>query len=212
VLGYYRCPNLCGVVMQDVLSAAQSVALPPQAYRVLAVSIDPGENPHLAAQKRDSYRRALAGGTGRLERRSDARAGEPANPTGGGAVRLDLLTGSDLAIKRLADAAGFRFAHDPRRGYLHPAGFIVATPDGTISRYFMGVHTEARDLRLALVQASSGEVGTLSDRIALVCSHFDPATGRYTGMALTLVRAGTLATLALLAALAIARMRARSRP
>ena len=80
---------------------------------------------------------------------------------------------------------------------------LVAGPDATISRYFFGTHVESRDLRLALVQASGGEVGTLPDRIALVCSHFDPVTGRYTGAALMFMRAGAILTLALLAAIVI---------
>jgi protein SCO1/2 len=186
VLGYFNCPNLCGATMQDLLAAASDVRLPPESYRIIAVSVDPAEDARVAANKRDSYLRELAG-------------------TG---IRLGLLTGSADATARLASAAGFRFVHDPQRGLMHPSGFLVAGPDGTISRYFFDTHVESRDLRLALVQASQGEVGTLSDRIALVCSHFDPATGRYTGAALVFVRAGTILALALLAAVAI---RARRR-
>lgn len=190
VLGYFNCPNLCGATMQDLLSAASDAGLPPESYRIAAVSIDPAEDARVAANKRDSYRRELAG-------------------TG---IRLGLLTGSAGATARLANAAGFRFARDPQRGLMHPAGFLVAAPDGTVSRYFFGTHVEARDLRLALVQASSGEIGTLPDRIALVCSHFDPATGRYTGAALMFMRAGAVLTLALLAAIVItAGRRARRR-
>jgi protein SCO1/2 len=188
VLGYFNCPNLCGATMQDLLAAASDAGLPPQSYRIAAVSIDPAEDARVAANKRDSYRRELAG-------------------TG---IRLGLLTGSADATARLANAAGFRFARDPQRGLMHPAGFLVAGPDGAISRYFFGTHVEARDLRLALVQASSGEIGTLPDRIALMCSHFDPATGRYTGAALMFMRAGAILTLALLAAIVI-RSRKRAR-
>jgi len=112
-------------------------------------------------------------------------------------------------LPRLASAAGFRFVRDPQRGLMHPSGFLVAGPDGAISRYFFGTHVEPRDLRLALVQASSREVGSLPDRIALVCSHFDPVTGRYTGAALMLMRAGAILTLALLAAIVITAKRRR---
>lgn len=188
VLGYYNCPNMCGATMQDLLAAATDAGLPPDAFRLLAVSIDPSEDAGVAARKAASYRRELAG-------------------TG---IRIDLLTGAAAQTERLARAAGFTWVRDPQRGLMHPAGFVVAAPDGTIARYFLGSHVDARDLRLALVQASRGQVGTLSDRIALVCSHFDPVTGRYSGAAMALVRAAGVLTMALLAALVItARRRGR---
>lgn len=179
VLGYFNCPNLCGATMQDLLAAAAGAGLPPQAYRLVSVSIDPAEDHRTAAARGAGYRRELPG------------------------LRLALLTGGAAATARLARAAGFGYVRDPQRGLMHPSGFLVATPDGTISRYFFGTHVEPRDLRLALVQAADGETGTLSDRIALVCSHFDPVTGRYTGAALALVRGGALLALALLALLVI---------
>lgn len=188
VFGYFNCPNLCGATMQDLLAAVSAVGLPPDAYRLVVVSIDPTEHAQVAASKGESYRRELEGS----------------------GVRLSLLTGSADATRRLAKAAGFNFVNDPQRGLMHPSGFLVAAPDGTIVRYFFGTHVDARDLRLALVQATRGQVGTLSDRIALVCSHFDPETGRYSGAAMMLVRIGALLTAALLAALLIATCRRRT--
>ncbi len=95
---------------------------------------------------------------------------------------------------------GFSYAYDDAlRQYVHPAGFLVATPEGRIARYFMGVRFEPRDVRLALVEASAGRIGSPTDRLLLLCSHFDPATGRYSGAAMTLVRAASLIVLALLA-------------
>jgi protein SCO1/2 len=181
VFGYFNCPNLCGATMQDLLAAASEVGLPPDGYKLLVVSVDPSENARVAAAKGDSYRRELDGS----------------------GIRLAMLTGSAPATKRLADAAGFHFVRDPQRGLMHPSGFLVAAPDGTIDRYFFGTHVDPRDLRLALVQASRGEVGTLSDRIALVCSHFDPVTGKYSGAAMMFVRAGGVLTAGLLAVLVV---------
>lgn len=191
VLGYFACPNLCSANLLEVLAAAGATGLPPERYRVLMVSIDPAESPQLAARKRSAWRDQLA-------------------PDG---ITLDLLTGPAQSTTPLAQAAGFRFARDPGRGLVHPSGFLVATPGGVVSRYFPQAHVAPHDLRLALVEASGGAVGTVSDRIALVCSHFDPATGRYTGMALALVRAAAMLALAMLAAVIVhARRRAGRRP
>jgi protein SCO1/2 len=101
----------------------------------------------------------------------------------------------------LARAAGFHYIRDAATEQIaHPAGFLIATPAGRISHYFTGVRFEPRDLRLALVEASAGSIGTPTDRLALLCSHFDPATGRYSVAVMTLARVVCLLVLAALAA------------
>lgn len=187
VLGYYHCPNLCSTLMDGVLESLAGVRLPPQAYRVLGVSIDPSEDADLAARKKASY--------------------EPLVARAGG--DLHLLTAARPQIDALAHSAGFQYAYDAStRQYTHPAGFLVATPDGRISHYFMGVRFDPRDVRLALVDASSGRIGSPVDRLLLLCSHYDPATGRYSTTAMALVR---MVCLAVLAALGLWIWRARRR-
>jgi protein SCO1/2 len=179
VFGYYHCPNLCSTLMDGVLESLADVRLPPRAYRVLGVSIDPSETADIAARKKASYA-ALVG-----------RAGGD----------LHLLTGGRQPTEALARSAGFAYAYDASlRQYAHPAGFVIATPDGRISHYFMGVRFDPRDVRLALVDASSGRIGSPVDRLLLLCSHYDPATGRYSMAAMTLVRAACLLVLAALGA------------
>jgi protein SCO1/2 len=189
VLGNYQCPGLCSTVMDGILQSVAALDLPATQYRVLAVSIDPSEGAPLAARKKASYHQL----------------------PGGGAVQLDLLTGGAAAIARLAEATGYEYAYDSaRRQYLQPAGFLVAAGDGTIARYFPDMRFDGRDLRLALVQASRGVAGDLSDRFVLMWSRFDPATGRYTGLEQHLARSGGAVAVALLAtSLWLLRRRAR---
>jgi protein SCO1/2 len=189
VLGNYHCPGLCSTVMDGILQSVAALDPPAMHYRVLAVSIDPSEGAPLAARKKSSYRQL----------------------PGGGAVQLDLLTGSADAIARLARATGYEYAYDSvRRQYLQPAGFLVAAGDGTIVRYFPDMRFDGRDLRLALVQASRGVAGDLSDRVVLMWSRFDPATGRYTGLGQRLAQTGGVVAVALLASsLWLLRRRAR---
>ncbi|MGE5648662.1 MAG: SCO family protein [Bacillota bacterium] len=175
VLGYYHCPNLCSTLLDGVLETLAGAGLPPRAYRVLGVSIDPTENAAIAARKKASYAPLVAHGGGELH----------------------LLTGSAPQIADLARSAGFEYGYDEAaRQYAHAAGFIVATPDGRISHYFMGVRFDPRDVRLALVDASAGRIGSPVDRLLLLCSHYAPATGRYSTAAMALVRAVCLAVLA----------------
>ncbi|PMS32287.1 SCO family protein [Paraburkholderia rhynchosiae] len=177
VLGYFHCPNLCSTLMDGVLESLAAVDLPPHAYRVLGVSIDPSETPELAARKKASYAPLLAN------------AG----------AQLTLLTGAKPEVDALTSAVGFEYVYDRQlRQYMHPAGFIVATPSGRISHYFMGVRFDPRDVRLALIDASSGSIGSPVDQLLLLCSHYDPVTGRYSAQVIAGVRAACIAVLAAL--------------
>jgi protein SCO1/2 len=178
VLGYYQCPNLCSTVMEGVLEGLASADLPRDAYRVLEVSIDPAETPDLAAHKKAAYEQMF----------------------GKDGVDLHLLTGDKSSIALLAQAVGFRYFYDSaRRQYLHPAGFVLLTADGRISRYFLGVRFLPEDLRTALRSASDGNIGGPIERLLLLCSHYDPVSGRHSQAAMMLVRAACITVLAALA-------------
>jgi protein SCO1/2 len=178
VLGYYHCPNLCSTLMDGVLQTLSRADLSDDAYRLVAASIDPTETAGFAARRKVAYMPML----------------------GRHRVDMHLLTGSRASVDALARAAGFRYAYDAPSGqYAHPSGFLIATPEGRISHYFMGVHFDPADIKLALVQASSGSIGSPTDRLLLMCSHYDPASGRYSVAAMTTVRIAGLAVLIALA-------------
>ena len=126
----------------------------------MTVSIDPSEGHVLAESKHALY-------AGMYER--------PGALTG-----WHFLTGDAEQIKQLAAAVGFRYAYDAAsKQFAHPSAIMVLTPDGRMARYFYGVNYPARDLRLGLVEASAGKIGTPVDQVLLYCYHYDPATGKY---------------------------------
>jgi protein SCO1/2 len=176
VFGYYRCPTLCTTLMEGVLTGLAATGLDRAAYRVVGVSIDPRENANDARRKAQHYRRSF------------------------GNVHIDLLTGAERETRALARAAGVSYHYDDRYDqYSHPLGFLIAAPDGRIARYFPGIAFDAREARLALVDASESRIGSWSDRIFLRCAHYDPATGRYSVAAMSFVRAGSVLIAAALA-------------
>lgn len=183
VLAYYRCPMLCTEVLNGLLRALR--ATPDDAgstFSVVVVSFDPREKPPLAALKKASY----------LEQ-----YGRPGADRG-----WHFLTGDPLAIATLADAVGFQYEYDPdTEQYAHGSGLIVLTPDGTVSRYLLGIRFEPRDLRLALAEASDGKVGSPVDQALLLCYRYDPATGTYTVSVLKMFRLAAAATILGLAGL-----------
>jgi protein SCO1/2 len=160
-LVYYNCPMLCTQVLNGLERSLKLVPMDIGAdFNVVTVSIDPTEKPVLADAKQTLY-------TGLY--------GRP-----GGAQGWHFLTGDEPQIKRLADAVGFRYAYDPEsKQFAHPAAIMILTPEGKISRYFYGITYPARDLRLGLVEASEGKIGSPVDAILLFCYHYDPHTGKY---------------------------------
>ena len=180
VPAYYECPMLCSLVLSGVVSALDAVDLDAgQDYRVVVFSIDPEEGPEAAAE---AARRHL---------RTDQR---PAAAEG-----FHFLTGDEESIRAVADAIGFRYRYLPERDeFAHSAGIVALTPEGTVARTFYGVEYAPRDLRLALVEAADGTIGTPVDEVLLYCFRYDPETGRYSAAILNIVRLGGLFTLAAL--------------
>ncbi len=66
-----------------------------------------------------------------------------------------------------------------RSQFAHASGIMILTPQGKISRYFYGIEYAPKDVRLSLIEASGGKIGSSVDKILLYCYHYDPATGKY---------------------------------
>ena len=179
-LVYYNCPMLCTQVLNGLVSALGVVSLDAgRDFDVVAVSFDPRDTPKDAAAKKDAY-------VGRYRR-------------DGASFGWHFLTGDAAAIGRVTKAAGFRYRFDDSLGqFAHASAIMVATPDGRLSHYFYGIEYAPRDLRLALVEASSGKIGNPVDQILLYCFHYDPATGKYGAVIMRIVRLGGVLTLAAL--------------
>jgi protein SCO1/2 len=108
------------------------------------------------------------------------------------------LTGAAAAAK-LARAVGFRYHYEKESGqFAHPAGFVVLTPDGRVSRYFEGVRFDAVELKKALADARQGETQGTFARLLFVCFH-DPLAGRNTPAVMTGIRIAMAALLAMAA-------------
>jgi protein SCO1/2 len=169
-LVYYECPMLCNEVLNSLLRSLNALAFDVgKEFAVVTVSIDPAETPVLAARKKSAY-------LGRYGRK-------------GAAQGWHFLTGDEAAIRRLAGSVGFRYVYDPQtRQFAHPAGIVIATPQGRIARYFFGISYPARDLRLGLVEASAGKIGAPMDQILLMCFHYDPRTGKYNVAIMNVIR------------------------
>jgi protein SCO1/2 len=175
-----------------VLTGARAAALAAGTdYALVVFSIDPRESPALANEKKAAYIAQYAPG----------------------GVQRDwhFLTATQPAIDAITRASGFRYFYDDKIGeYAHPAGALIVTPHGVISRYLFGVAFDPGELRLALAAAAGDRVGSLAERLWLLCYHYDPVTGKYGFAALAAVRAAALGSVLALGALFLA-LRGRER-
>jgi protein SCO1/2 len=102
---------------------------------------------------------------------------------------LHALTGKSQAVAAVTEALGYRYAWDERIGqYAHVAAVAVLTPDGRLARWIRGLAPDPGDVRLALTEAGQGRLGDWSDRLLLLCYHYDPETGRYSALVRMILR------------------------
>jgi protein SCO1/2 len=181
-LVYYGCPMLCDQLEQGVVGTLRMLSFNPgRDYEVVFVSFDPRESPSLAAQKKESALKQF--------RRPQTADG------------WHYLTGSQESIDALTKAANFRYSFDAKSGlFAHASGIMLLTPDGRISRYFYGVEYPSRDIRLGLVDASAGKIGTAIDHVLLFCYQYDPSTARYSASIFKILRLGGVLTIVCLVA------------
>lgn len=160
VPGYFSCINLCSIVRTGVANAVAASGLAPgKQFNVVLVSINPDDTPRTAA----------------TTQKNDAVGHRDAH-----VPSWDYLTGSSAASAALMHSIGFRYFFDKRNGqYDHDAGIVLLTPQGKVSQYLFGVKFAPETLRLGLVQASNGKIGSFVDHFLLLCCNYDPSTGRY---------------------------------
>lgn len=177
-LVYYRCPMLCGLVLNGLVDALKDVKLNAgKDFDIVTASIDPLETATLARLKKQSMLREYG--------RPEAAAG------------WSFLTGDEASIRALADSVGFGYRWvEERKEYAHAAAVMVLTPEGTMSRYLYGVLHEPRTVRLALAEAGVGTVASVTERFLLYCFHYDANQGRFVVAARNIMKLGGFITAA----------------
>ena len=179
-LNYYRCPMLCGLQLNGVVAGLEEMDWTPGVeFEMVTVSIDPLETPELAQAKKENYLK-------RYQRPAAARG-------------WHFLTGRQVNIERLAETVGFGYTYDVASGqYAHAAAIFVITPDGRVARYLYGIEYPPKSLKLSLMEASEGKIGSAFDQLIMYCYHYDPASRRYAPVAMNIMRVGGGATALLL--------------
>jgi protein SCO1 len=191
---YYSCEDLCPLVLDGLVRSLRPLSFNiGDEFDVLTVSFDARDTPALAAAKKRNFVKQYS---------------RPGTEKG-----WHFLTGDEVAIKRLTEAAGFRFNYESEKDrFGHATGIILLTPGGTIARYFFGMEFSPRDLRLGLIEASAGKIASPIDQLLLFCYRYDPTTGKYSLLVTNIVRlAGVATVIALVTFIAVMLRRDRNR-
>jgi protein SCO1/2 len=176
-LNYSSCPMLCSLQLNGLFDALGDMKWDlGENFVMLTASIDPTETPARAQLTKQNYLKDY---------------GRP-----GVAGGWRCITGEEANIKALADAVGFHYTYVEDTGeYAHAAVTIVLTPDGRVSRYLYGVEYDPQTIRLSLVEAADGGIGSSMDQILLFCFHYDATKGRYGPAAQNVMRFGGFLTI-----------------
>lgn len=179
-LNYSNCPGLCIAQLESVLAMLNAKAWTAgDQFSMVTLSIDPNEAPSRAKRSQELY-------GGRYERE-------------GAGANWTFLVGDEPNIRAVADAVGFTYKIDPATGeFIHDSVLVVLTPTGVISRYLGGPIYDPIGVRFALVEASEGQLGTIIDRVRMLCFRYDPTSNSYVLQARRIMMIGGAITMLLL--------------
>ena len=181
-MNYSNCPRLCSLQLNGLFEGLQKLDYDlGDKYRMITVSIDPDESPARAEATRQKYLDTYG--------------------RSGAEQAWHCLVGREAEIRKLAETVGFSYVAVPGtrpKQYAHAAVTILCTPDGRVSRYLYGLEYDPKTLRLALLEAGEGKIGTASEQVLLFCFAYDPQAGSYTLQAFRIMQGGALLTLVIL--------------
>jgi protein SCO1 len=179
-LVYYNCPMLCSEEMDGLASALEMVKMNPgKDFEVIVISIDPSETPDMAAKKKAFYLK---------------RYGRPETANG-----WHFLTGQQPAIDAVSAATGFGYVRVPGPDgkldqFAHASSIEIATTDGHLAQYYLGVEYSPKDIMLGLIDASGNKIGSPVANILTYCYHYDPQTNKHSLIVARVVQLGGMMT------------------
>ena len=186
-LVYYKCKMLCPQVLSGLARTLRQVGFTPgKDYDIVVTSIDPADTPADGAAEKAHFLDSLG------------------TPNAGSS--LHFLTAQQASITDLASATGFNYVRVPGPDgkmdqFAHSSVIMIATPDGRMSKYLFGIDYQPRDVRLAVIQASTHHIGSVSDLILLYCCNYSPTAGKYTVSILRVMGLAAMGSLFMLVAL-----------
>jgi protein SCO1/2 len=196
---YAECPMLCNLQLNGLVAALPAVAAPGRApagapasagsargdvafrageqFRIITISLEPAEPLERLGRMRDRYIARLPEGQREAARR-------------GWTFLAAETPGEAAAIRRVADAVGFKYVYVTERGeWAHPAALIFLSASGTVTRYVHGIEFAPEMMRESIFKAGLSEPATAVGFLNR-CYHYDPAASDHSKAAVSALRIG----------------------
>ncbi len=161
-LNYSNCPGLCVSQLNGLLVGINEIGSLKlgRDFTMVSISIDPSETSDRAKSTQKRYSQDL------FDQHDQA--------------DWHFWTGSEASIQSITEAVGFRYTYDSKlKQYNHPAMAVLISPQGKITRYLYEIGYTGNTLKMAIIEAGEGRVGTSLDMLVLWCAHYDPLENRY---------------------------------
>lgn len=216
---YSDCPMLCSVQLNGLTAALPAVGQPGPSparatdpadgrevvfrvgrqFRIVTIDLEPNETLDKAAAMRRRYIDRLP---------EDQRAAAQTGWT----FLVAATPGDAAAIRRVADAVGFRYAYiKDRAEWAHPAALIMLSAAGVVTRYLYGIEFETAVMRESIYKAGIAEPASAVG-FMLRCYHYDPGANSHARAGVLALQIGAAGFLVVLAAvLAFLHLSSRAR-
>ena len=212
---YSDCPMLCSVQLNGFTAALPRVGErgpspdPTRGdtqfrvgaqFRIVTIDLEPSETLDKVRAMRERYLARLP-----EDQRDLARTGWT--------FLVAATPGDDAAIRRVADAVGFRYTYIADRAeWAHPAALILLSASGVVTRYVYGIEYEPAMLRASIYKAGLAEPAAAVGFL-LRCYHFDPDANSHARAGVLAMRLGAAGfLLVLVIALGVLHLARRKRP
>jgi protein SCO1 len=185
-MNYSDCPGLCVAQLNGLVKGINEIGSLScgKDFKMVSLSINPRESRERAAETQKRYSGDLA---------------DHHRPQG-----WEFLIGTEQNIQKIAKAVGFNYTYDAKHNrYNHASTAILISPKGRITRYLYEVGFTGDTLRMALIEAGEGKIGSTLDAFILMCYHYDANENRYSASAKTIlsITAGLFVTVCAVALL-----------
>ena len=169
---YFSCPGLCNFHLNGFTDGLRGLDWNVgDHFKMLSISFDARETPELATKKKETYMKLY---------------GRP-----GAENSWHFLTADQATITAFMSSIGFKYHwNEKANDWAHASAAIVASPNGTITRYLPGIVFDSKDIKLAVVESGKGQVGTFVDQLVLYCFHYNPTQSKYTLAAFQIMKVG----------------------
>jgi protein SCO1 len=185
-LVYYRCPGICSPLLTELAHVVDKLDLViGKDYNIVTVSFNPAEDYVMAAEKKKNY-------FGLIKTKKP------------GDKDWRFLTADSINIARITDAVGFRYIKQGN-DFVHAGALTMLSPDLKITRYLYGAEFLAFDVKMGLLEASEGKIGSPISKITKLCFSYDAEGKKYVLNFTRVIGSGILFVLVVFAVILIAK-------